>query len=139
MSITYLTGGEILDQQFGSVSPSIPASYYLALSTTTPTDAGANFTEPTTVASAYARVTIANNKTSWEDSASNSLSNLIEIAFPESTLAWGTITHVGLFDSGTVGAGNLRYFSALTPSRVIQTGAIVYFGIGDITVSITNA
>lgn len=137
MSSTYLSGGRVLDQQFGSVAPTVPAIYYFALSTTTPTAAGTNFTEPTTVSTAYTRVATDNNKTTWGTAASSSLSNLIAITFPLSTLAWGTITHVGIYDSSTPGAGNLLYFAALSPSRVVQIGTVVYFAIGDITVSIT--
>jgi hypothetical protein len=139
MSITYLSGGRVLDQQFGAVAPTVPATYYFALSTTTPTDAGANFTEPTTVGTAYARVAVDNNKVTWDSAASNALTNLIAVTFPLSTLAWGTITYVGIYDSVTVGAGNLLYFGVLSPSRVIQAGTVVYFAIGDITASITNA
>jgi hypothetical protein len=138
MAITYLSGNRILDQQYGAVAPTVPSSYFLALSTTTPTISGTNFTEPTTVSTAYARVEIVNNKTTWGNAESASLSNAIEILFPESTLAWGTITYVGLYDSGTVGAGNLLYFGELTPSRIIQTGTIISFGIGEIVVSIVN-
>lgn len=138
MSLTYLTAGRILDEQFGAVAPTVPASYYFALSTTTPVIAGTNFTEPTTSGTAYARVAVDNDKVTWDDAASGALTNLIEIDFPESTAAWGTITYVGIYDSGTVGAGNLLYFGALSPSRIVQTGTILYFGIGDITASITN-
>ena len=139
MSITYLAGARILDQQFGAVSPTVPATYYLFLSTTTIVDAGTGYTEPSTSGTGYARVAVANNKISWGNASSNSLSNLIEISFPISTASWGTITYIGISDSGTVGAGNVLFFAPLTPNRAIASGTTPYFGIGDITVSITNA
>ena len=139
MASTHLTNGRVLDQQFGAVAPTVPATYYVALSTTTPVIGGTNFTEPSTVATAYARVAIDNDKVTWGNAASSSLTNLIEISFPESTASWGTVTYVGLYDNGTAGAGNLLYYGLLSPSRSVQTGTILYFGIGDITVSIVNS
>jgi hypothetical protein len=137
MSITYLAGGGILDQQFGSVSPTVPANYFVGLSTTTILEDGTGYTEPVGI-NGYARVQIANNKTTWSNSAANSVTNLIEVAFPESTGDWGTITYVFLSDSGVVGGDSVHYFGVLTPNRAIQTGTIVYFTPGDIIVTIAN-
>ena len=138
MASTHLTNGRILDEQFGAVAPTVPATYYFALSTTTPVIGGTNFTEPTTVATAYDRVAVDNDKITWGNAASSVLTNAIEIAFPESTLSWGTITYVGIYDAQTPGTGNLLYFGLLSPSRSVQSGTVIYFGIGDITASIVN-
>jgi hypothetical protein len=138
MAITHITGGRILNQQFGAVAPTVPASYHFALSTTTPTQSGTNFTEPTTIGTGYARVSVANDKVTWGNASSSSLTNLIDIEFPQSLASWGTITYIGIYDSATVGAGNLLYFGQLSPSRLVQIGAVVFLGAGDVTVSITN-
>ena len=144
MATTNLVENRILDQQFGAVAPTIPSNYYIALSTTTPTDAGSNFNEPTVTSTGYARVTVPNTKYisgsgSFTAASVGSLSNAIAISFPQSLLTWGTITYVGFYDAATPGTGNLLYFGALSPSRIIQAGTIVYFNAGDIVVSIVNA
>lgn len=136
MTATYLAGNRLLDQIAGATSPTIPATYYFALSTTTPTVSGTNFTEPTTVGTAYDRVTVANNKTTFGSAASNSVTTLISVSFPESTASWGTVTYVGIYDAATVGTGNLLYYGVLSPSRAIATGTVFYFPIGAITFTV---
>ena len=138
MAITYLQGGRVLDQFFGAVSPTIASTYYIALSTTTPTNSGTNFTEPSTSGTAYARVAVLNDKSHWGNAASSSLTNSTTITFPISTASWGTVTYVGIYATATVGAGSLLYYSLLGVSRVIAIGTTFYLNPGDITVSLTN-
>ena len=136
MALTYLTGNRILDQQFGAVAPTVPAIYYFALSTGSPVVSGSGFIEPTS--GSYARVAVANDKaTTWNNASANSVTNKVAVTFNQSTgSGWGTIAYVGIYDASTV--GNLLYYSALSPSRVVAGGTTVYFDIGDITASIIN-
>lgn len=73
-------------------------NYYIGLSTTTPTEEGSNFKEPT--ATEYKRV-----KLSVMGTAGNPYSGQIQnddiIFFPEAITSWGTITHFGIFTSLT--------------------------------------
>jgi hypothetical protein len=138
MAIHYVAGNRILDQIAGAVSPTIPATYYFGLSTTPIVDAGTGYTEPTTVSTAYARVAVANNKTTFGNAGSNSVTTLISISFPESTLSWGTITTVFIADALTVGTGNILYSGTLSTPTAIATGTVFYFGAGGVTFTLVN-
>ena len=136
MSGTYLSENKILDQLFGATSiiASIPATWFIGLSTTTPNEGGTGYTEPT--GGAYARVQVTNNKSSFAVAANGVLTNLVAISFPESTLSWGTITHILFFgSSGT----DLWYFEQLPTSRTVATATTVYFSVGALTISNNNA
>jgi hypothetical protein len=111
---------------FGTLS-SAP-SLFVAASTADPLADGSGLTEPSTSGTAYARVSVGESDFSAATEANPSL--LISaalIAFPQATLTWGTITHIALLDSGTVGAGNLIDRGALSQSRLINAGGILRF------------
>ena len=136
MAITNYSANRILDYNFGgtSYSGTLPATMYVGLSTTTPAIDGTNVTEP--VAMGYARVPITNNKTTWGNANASSLVSTIAVTFAISSGAWGTITHVLIYDALT--SGNLWFFDALAPSRTVATSTIVTFDSGAITVSMSN-
>ena len=134
MSVTDLQANRLLDQSFGNVSWSVPATLYFGLSTTAINDDGTGATEP--AVGSYARTSAANNKTTWGSAASAALSNLIEIQFIESTASWGTITYVFIADA--LSGGNILYFDALSPSRSVQSLTTVLFAIGSIDISMVN-
>ncbi len=135
MSATDVQFNEIGDEYFGSVSPSIPATYYMALSTTTITDVGGNVTEPS--GGSYARVAIANNKTNFSTSASASISNLVEFSFPESTGSWGTITYMALYEAAS--GGTPTWFAPLTTARLVDSGTTLTLPVSGMTISWSNS
>ena len=101
--ITYSTANAILNAFFGrSNTVTLAPTCYIGLSTTTPTAAGDNFTEPSE-ASGYSKVLIGNNgqsSTLLMDPASNgSISNTNNIIFFQKQQHMGTITHFGIFTS----------------------------------------
>lgn len=134
MANTYYSENLILDRIFGSQTLTPPATWYVGLSTTTPTQAGANVTEPS--GGSYARVGVVNNKTNWGTAASGQLTNSVAISFPESTASWGTITHIIFYDAAS--AGNVWFYSQLSSSKAVASGTTVYFSIGSLTVSNNN-
>ena len=77
-------------------TPAIPTEYYIGLSTTTPNINGSNVNEPP---------------------ASGS--------YPESTSDWGIVTSYVIFDSSTVGAGNLLVFGDLSTPRSVERDTIM--------------
>lgn len=80
----------------------------------------------------YARVAVSRASGSWTNT--NPTENTGAIAFPESTGSWGTVTHVGIFDSAT--SGNLLYYAALGTSRAVDAAGItITIPAGDLTVS----
>ena len=115
MISTYLKK-KIQDSMIGGVAYTAPATLYLALSKTAPTADGTNVTEP--VGNNYARVAIANNKTSFTNCDNNgSVKNKIRVTFPESSGNWGLQTHFAFFDTAT--GGNMLYANTLQVNRDI--------------------
>lgn len=126
---------ELLDHILGGVSLpySPPANVFVALSTTTPTDAGGNFTEPSS-GNGYARVQVANNSTNWPAASSGSKSNGTTISFPQATGSWGTVTYFGVFDQLT--GGNCLMTGQLTTSKSVGALDTVQFSAGNLTVTL---
>ena len=127
---------------FGNVSYTIPATWYVALSTSTPSQVKGtstpywNFTEPAT--GGYARVGITNNSTNWtaissEPTNGYTIQNATAISFAPSTGSWGTVTYFGVWD--TLTGGNLCGFGILSASQNITSGVAASFAIGALTVT----
>lgn len=91
----------ILNVRFGGAAVTAPVTYFVALSTTAPTNTGTNVTEP--VGGAYARVGVTKNATNFPAAAARSISNGTAITFPAPTASWGTVTHFALYDAATAG------------------------------------
>jgi hypothetical protein len=135
MSGTITSENLNLDAWFGGVALSVPGTWYCALSTTTPAEAGTGFTEPSS--GGYARVAVTNNLTNFPGASGGSKTNGVAITFPESTLSWGTITHIGFYNQSTT--GTLYFFEALPVSKAVAANTTVYFSIGSLTISNLNA
>ena len=126
----------LLNHLFRTSTFSKPSSVYVALFTAAPSDAGGG-TEVS--GGSYARVAIASGDSSWsapaDASGAQRTTNAAEVAFPESTAAWGTVTHFGLFDAST--SGNLLVWGALTVSRNVDAAGITLkMAAGDLSVSV---
>ena len=104
-----------------------PATVYLALYTTNPTDADAG-TEVS--GGAYARQSITFGAPS--DGVST---NSAVIEYPQATASWGTVAYVGIRDAST--AGNLLYHSPLTTSKAIEIGDIFKVSAGSLSVTLS--
>ena len=103
-----------------------PASVFLALYTTDPTDAD---TGTECSGTAYARQSITFG------APSNGVStNSAVIDFPQAGSAWGTITHIGIRDALTT--GNLLYHSPLDTSKTIATGDVFRVASGSLSVTL---
>lgn len=103
-----------------------PATVYLALYTSDPTDTKTG-TEVT--GGAYARQTIAFNAP-----LNGAASSTADVLYPIATAGWGTVTHIGIFDAAT--GGNLLYHGPLTNTKTIATDDQLKLAAGDITVSL---
>jgi len=102
----------ILEMVLNSVAYSEPASVFIALFTAAPSDAGGG-TEVT--GGSYARQQLTAGFT--VAGTATRASNTAAITFPQATAAWGTVTHIGIFDA--VSGGNLLFHGALTTSKVV--------------------
>jgi hypothetical protein len=120
---------KVLDHFLGTASTSAPATVYLALFTTDPTDAGSG-TEVSTSGTAYSRQSIA-----FSSASSGSTSNSADVEFSQATgSGFGTVTHFGIFDAST--AGNLLFHGALTSSKTIDAGDVFKIASGNLSITV---
>lgn len=122
---THFMQNKVQDHVHAKTAFTQPANY-LALSTTTPTEAGANFTEPT--GGSYARKQILG--ADWNAAVNGDHDNANLLQFVQATASWGTVTHWGIFDALTV--GNLLEWAALTVAKAIDNGDTAEFAVGDL-------
>jgi hypothetical protein len=121
---------KLLDHVLGNAAYTAPATVYIALYTTAPTDAGGG-TEVS--GGSYARKDVTNNSTNWPAASGGAKSNGTEITFATATADWGTVVAFGIFDQLT--SGNLLYWATLTTSKSILNGDTAKFAVGDIDIT----
>ena len=109
-----------------NVSYTSPATVYVALFTTDPTDAGSG-TEVS--GGSYARTAV-----TFGAPTNGVASNSGAVNFPTSSGVWGTVTHVGIYDTST--AGNLLFHGVLTVSKTVGNGDTVTFAIGALSATL---
>lgn len=116
----------ILNATLRGVAYTSPAKVYVALFTSDPTDA-ATGTEVS--GGAYARQAI-----TFGVPSAGTCSNSADVLFPIATAAWGTVTHIGIFDAES--GGNLLYSAALTTSKTIAADDQLKLATGAVTVTL---
>lgn len=105
-----------------------PATVYVALFTSAPSDTGGG-TEVS--GGSYARVAVTSSMANWAGTQSagstvassgtgGTTSNNGAITFPAPTANWGVVTAFGLFDSSS--SGNLLIYGNLSVSKTINNG-----------------
>jgi hypothetical protein len=116
----------LINATLRNTSYSSPATVYVGLFTTDPTDAGTG-TEVT--GGSYTRKAITFG------APSNGVSvNSAAVEFDQATASWGTVTHFGILDAST--SGNLLYHGALTASKTIGDGDVFKFAISAVSVTL---
>ena len=132
---TYYQSAINLNKDLRGIDYATPTNLYIALSTTPIFRDGSGITEPST-SYGYARVQVPTGTTSWSVPTQGTVSNNIDIQFPEATNSWGTITHIAVFDSLT--GGNMRYFEALPAAKIVQENATVMFRTGSLKFTVSE-
>lgn len=126
----------LLDHFLTDAAYTPPATMYIALSTTTPTEAAGNFTEPSS--GAYARVSTA--AADWSAASGTAPAVKTTTAtktFPTATGDWSAgadMTYFGLYDAST--AGNLLAFGLLTVAKPVLNGDTASFPAGSLTLKL---
>lgn len=107
---------------------------WVSLYTTDPTDAD---TGTEVSGGSYARQRVYDNGSGspdWNTAVVDGIGYLVDnsdgITFPTATVAWGTVTHVGIHDA--VSGGNLLFHGTLTASQVVGIGGIFKFLVGEL-------
>ena len=81
----------------------------------------------------YARVAIDNDKTTWTVSTLGTLTNDIDVVFPEASADWGTALSIFIADAAT--NGNIWWYDTLVPTIPVLDTMVVTFDAGSIVVS----
>jgi hypothetical protein len=121
---------EVLDHVLGGGDYTRPATVYLALFTTAPTDAGGGVEVS---GGSYARASVTNNATNFPAAVDGEKTNGIDITFATATASWGTVVAFGIFDASV--AGNLLYWGDLDSSRAIDTDDTAFFRAGSLVIT----
>lgn len=143
-ALTDYAENKVVDALLRAQAIGTPATWYVALYTTCPTDSTSG-TEVT--GGSYARVAVTAGLTQWAGTQSagsttassgtgGTTSNNATISFPTPSGTW-TVNCWGLTDAST--AGNLWIFSAITGApKTINSGDSVSFAAGAATFQIDN-
>jgi len=119
----------------GTTFPAAPATVYVALFTTAPTnDAGASAVEVS--GGSYARAAITTttgfSAISGAPSAPGQISNGSTVTYATPSANWGVIVAFGVYDALTV--GNLLYWSTIV-SQTINSGVVASFSGGTLIIT----
>lgn len=110
--------------------PAPTANVYVALFTGDPLDTGAG---PEVSGGSYARVAVSTTG-GWTAPSGGMSQNVAAISFAAATAAWGTVTHVAIFDQIT--GGNLLFHGQLSTSKAVANGDNFRFEIGALNVTV---
>jgi len=105
-----------------------PATVYVSLWTSDPTDAGSG-TEVSTSGTGYARTAV-----TFGAPSGGVTTNSADVTFPTATASWGTVGWIGINDALT--SGNLLYHSPLDTAKAIDTGDIFKISSGNLSVTL---
>lgn len=125
MSFSNNAEGKVLDHIFKLAAYTQP-TLYVGVSTANPLDDSSGVAEPG--GSSYTRV--ATTAASWQRTEGQ-VSNATQLAFPEATGSWGSLTHFAVFDAAT--AGNVVFYGVLTTAKAIAANETLRFPVGNLT------
>ena len=118
----------VLNWVFTTNAATRPTSWYVALYTVAPSEGGGG-TECS--GTSYARQTV---NFSVTGTAPTTAANSAAVEFPTAGGSWGTIVAAGIFDASS--SGNLLAFANLTTSKTIDTGDVLRFNTGALTITL---
>lgn len=116
----------LINATLRNTSYTSPATVYVGLYTSDPTDANSG-TEVS--GGSYARTAV-----TFGAPSNGVTTNSAAVEFPQATGSWGTVTHIGILDAST--SGNLLYHSPLDVSKTIASGDIFKIAIGSLSVTL---
>jgi hypothetical protein len=125
MSLTNAFETTVLQFAFTTGAVTRPTSWYIGLLTAAPGEAGGG----TEVAGgAYVREAATFSVTG------NLATNTAAIEWPTAGGAWGTLTHIAIFDAAT--SGTMLAYAPLTAAKTIDTGDVFRIPVGDLDITI---
>lgn len=130
-SLATATANAVLDRIFSAAAYTPAVTYYVALYSVAPTDAGGG-TE--LAGGAYARVEVTNNAANFPAAAARAKSNGTAITFPQATAAWTTAVAFGLHSAAV--ADTLVAWGHLTVPVTVAVDEIKTFAVGDLDLTV---
>ena len=121
---------ELSDHILNGASWASPATIYLALFTVDPGEAG-TLTNEVADGIGYTRQSM-----SFGAPTDGVTETDADITFTQATGDWGTVSHFGIMDGNTTGAGNMLFYSPLNTSKTINTDDIFKVSATNITVTL---
>ena len=120
---------KLLDHAVGKTAFTKPDAVYLAAFVGDPEGAGTEVTANTTTD--YIRKVI-----TWGTAAdAGAISNTAEVDFGVAGSAWGTLTHLAIYDAES--SGNRLWSDEMSASKTIAEGDTFVVSIGDIDLTLT--
>lgn len=131
-NLTIFAANRALEQLTGVAAYAMPAQFYVALCTTTPTPSAAGI-EVSTVGTGYARQPVI-----FGPAVDGATANIADLAYAVATGTWGTVSHWEVWDAVT--GGTRWWFGQLvnkldgtpTPKGPITAGDKFRFDTGEI-------
>ena len=117
----------LLNATLNATTYTAPATVYVSLWTSDPTDAGSG-TEVS--GGSYARTAV-----TFGAPSNGVTTNNADVTFPTATSSWGVVGWIGINDAVT--SGNLLYHSPLDTSKVIDSGDIFKIITGNLSVTLS--
>lgn len=136
---------KLVDFLFRGVSYTPPATLYVALCTSAPTDSSTGSTITEVTGGNYARQAITSNASNWfttggDNAATSSGTNGTtgnSVAILWNSATWSaTVTDVAICDALT--GGNVLFYSTLQASKTIAVTDSLSFAINSLTIQIDN-
>jgi len=125
MSFSNTFENRVLTWVFTASGATRPTSWHVALFTSNPDEDGSG----TEVSGGdYARQSATFTVTG------NAATNAAAVEYPVATAAYGTVTHVGVYDAST--GGNLIAYAALATSKAIDTGDVLRIPLGELDITL---
>lgn len=116
----------LINATLRNTSYTSPATVYIGLYTSDPTDAN---TGTEVSGGSYTRTAVTMG------APSNGVStNSAAVEFPQASGSWGTVGWIGILDAST--SGNLLYHTPLDTSKTISSGDIFKIAIGGLSVTL---
>ena len=116
----------LLNATLNATTYTSPATVYVSLWTSDPTDAGSG-TEVS--GGSYARTAV-----TFAAPSNGVTTNSADVTFPTATASWGVVGWIGINDAAT--SGNLLYHSPLDTSKTIDSGDIFKISTGNLSVTL---
>ena len=116
----------LINATLRNTSYTSPATVYVALYTTDPTDAD---TGTEVSGNGYARQSV-----TFGAPSNGASTNSAAVEFPQATGSWGTVAYLGLRDASS--GGNLLYHTVLDASKTINTGDVFRISVGNLSVTL---